>query len=113
MEKQYGKNAAGEFVKMVADIKVLSATDFLLSFYELEERGWKYNDKESTKKNGLYFDGKDDEKVRESALSTVMQVVGQENSKDETNIIRNWFLTRHGVTPKEGKKYSIHGYVLE
>ena len=44
VQREHGKGVAKQFVKMVATIPKLSATDFLLSFYRLGkwlENGWK------------------------------------------------------------------------
>lgn len=40
--KEYGKRPANYYVKMVADIKVLSATTFLQELYMLFNNNWKY-----------------------------------------------------------------------
>ncbi len=45
IQKAHGKNAADDFTKMVENIPKLSATDFLLSVYRLEQNNWKYDKK--------------------------------------------------------------------
>jgi len=47
IEKQYGVKAAKNYVRMVDDIKVLSATTFLEELYQLFYNDWKYVKKRS------------------------------------------------------------------
>ncbi len=89
IEQNYGKDAAENFVKMVADIPKLSATDFLLTLYSLEANRWKWNKKFLRKRNGTHVDG---EAV---AFATVMGVMSGDNARDETPVIRRAFLAAH------------------
>ncbi|MDO8656829.1 MAG: hypothetical protein Q7K45_06330, partial [Nanoarchaeota archaeon] len=45
IQREYGEKAAQSFAQMVAGIPKLSATDFLLTLYALEGRGWKWDRK--------------------------------------------------------------------
>ena len=45
IKKEYGVNAAKNFVKMINNIKVLSATTFLQELYNLFYNKWKYINK--------------------------------------------------------------------
>jgi len=101
--KEFGKNAAKNFLKMVADIKVLSATTFLEELYQLYFNEWKYTKKEkhadgiSVPKNE---DGDYDESSMVSGMMGIFSVMG--NNRDETEMIRGNFLYNHGVKPKAG-----------
>lgn len=103
--KEFGKNAAKNFVKMVADIKVLSATTFLEELYMLFGNNWKYiNKKEHA--NGISVpkneNGEYDDRSVMSGIFGIFSAMSN-NGRDETMAIKNYFLSQHGVKPK-GKK---------
>ena len=50
----YGEDAGKAFVQMVEDTPVLSATDFLLNLYRLEENDWKWDRRLVGKEKGVY-----------------------------------------------------------
>ncbi len=94
---EYGDWAAGQFVQMVADIPKLSATDFLLNLYKLEGYGWKWSKRQSGGENGIYIDGPTDEAKRAVGFATILGALSGDSSRDETGVIRNEFLRRHGI----------------
>lgn len=100
--KEFGKTAAKNYVKMVADIKVLSATTFLQELYQLQYNDWKYIKKEKhadgisvpKNDNGEY----DDDSVFSGMLG-IFAAMG--NNRDDTQSIRGGFLRNHGIKGKE------------
>ena len=99
--KEFGKNAAKNYLKMVADIKVLSATTFLEEIYQLYFNEWKYT-KKKKHANGITVpknkDGEYDESSMVSGMMGIFAAMG--NNRDETEIIKGSFLYNHGVKPK-------------
>lgn len=93
VQREYGRDAAKQFVKMVEAIPNLSATDFLLSFYRLEGNGWKMDERVLGNEKGIF---PEDEC---SALGTVLSVMSGMSEKDETSSIREEFLRKY--SPKE------------
>ncbi len=98
IKHEHGGEAAQNFVQMVADIPVLSATDFLLSLYRLEENDWKYDQKLLSGQKGIdigpdYGDGN----RGAIALGTVMTVLSGRGDRNETGAICNLFLRDHGI----------------
>lgn len=93
INSQHGPDAAGQFVHMVANVPKLTATDFLLSLYSLEQNGWKFDRDALSDRKGIYpsSDG--------SALWTVASVLGGFGTVDDTSYIRNDFLRRHEYKP--------------
>ena len=96
--KEYGEDAAKNFVEMVADIKILSATTFLEELYQLQLNDWKYTKKE-THAAGVTVpkneDGEYDETSMRSGMIGIMNAM--HNTRDETNSIRGRFLKSHGI----------------
>lgn len=89
---EYGVQPAAAFVKMVADIKPLSATAFLNRLYALEGSGWQF-------KTRLQCDsdidlGPDNEGRMSIALATIGNLLGG-RLNDETEAIRRPFLMKH------------------
>lgn len=103
IKKEHGQKAADNYVKMVAEMEKLSATDFLLNLYGLDSNKWKYEKRLLGNKNGIYA-GK-----LESALGTVACVLTGDNERDQTDYIRNEFLRRHGIEPKFKEQGIIGG----
>jgi hypothetical protein len=105
--KEYGLKAAKNYVKMVADIKVLSATTFLEELYMLFESGWKYTKKPKKyqangisipkNENGEY----DDHSMMSGILG--MYAAMSNGGRDETQAIKGYFLSQHDVKPKSKK----------
>ena len=102
IKKEAGEMAAKNFVKMVADIKVLSATTFLEELYMLFERNWKYRQKR------VHADGisiPKNEKGEYDENSTLSGMLGifaamSNNGRDDTDMIRGSFLHTHGTKSK-------------
>lgn len=97
------KGAADAFVRMVADIPVLSATDFLITLARLEGNGWVWDKKLLGNQNGLYAGDE------WSARATICEVLGGSRDHDDTPAIRNAFLRRHGVKVKQTEYVDYHG----
>lgn len=100
--KGYGKRAANYFVKMVADIKVLSATTFLQELYMLSGNNWKYTNKKKHADGVSIPKNEDGEYDENSAISGMFGMLSAmcSSGQDDTNSIRNGFLHRHGVKMK-------------
>jgi hypothetical protein len=108
IKTHYGDDAAKNFVMMVADIRVLSATDFLLALYRLEGLEWKWpgpNTKDSN--DGIYYDNEFE------LIATVAQVLGAAfggtGERDETVSIRSNFLRTHKAELSEKQRDQIDG----
>lgn len=109
--KEYGEDAAKNFVKMVADIKVISATTFLLELYELFSCDWKYNKKEQ------HAHGVSVPKNEDGEYSGFMGMIGvmnaMHNTRDETRIIKGSFLNSHGIKGKVIRHHNSFGDYYE
>ncbi len=103
IEKEFGRTAANNYVKMVADIKVLSATTFLEELYSLYRSDWKYRKKKQhapgvsvpKNKDGEY----DDNSVLVGAFGMVSALFS--DGRDDTDSIRSNFLSWHGHKTKK------------
>ncbi len=93
IESAYGKPAAQNFAQMVADIPVLSTTDFLLTLYQLRNNNWKWK-KKLVISDSTYASNKG------SAEATFLTVIAFPK-KNDTEEIRNEFLQRHGIKLEE------------
>lgn len=102
IQKVYGKNAAKNFVKMVADIKVLSATTFLQELYQLFYNDWKYTEKEEHASGIAVHKNDEGEYDESSAISGMLGIFAamSNGDRDQTGSIRNGFLINHGLEPK-------------
>lgn len=87
IEQRCGNDASYNFVKMIVDIPVLSATDFLLTLYRLEKNKWIWNQKLLTKEQRNHVGGQE----------TTLQLITGSNGLDETKDIRKWFLKDHKI----------------
>ena len=105
IKQQLNETAAEQFVQMVADIPELSATDFLLTLYGLDQNNWKWDKELLGNQNGIYVDGKNEQDRNVSAISTIVEVVSRKDPNDQTEHIRNPFLRRHGINVKESSSY--------
>ena len=100
IEMAYDKDTAQNFAQMVADIPVLSATDFLLSLYQLEANEWKWEKRLLSSRKGIYATDVS------TAMGTVLSALGGSSKRDETTAIRNHFLQIHGIKiPDERNPY--------
>lgn len=105
--KEFGEKPANNFVKMVADIKVISATTFLQELYELFYRDWKY------KKKRQHASGISVEKNEDGTYNAEHGVLGIMsslfNNRDETQSIKRYFLLSHGVKSKTEMRSDGYG----
>src|SRR3989338_1536022 len=102
IKNHYGEKASEGFVKMVSEIPVLSATDFLISLYFLEGNNWEYNKYrvKSDAVGGISVDkNKDGSYNMEGGMFGLMAALSS-NGRNETEYIRRDFLVKHGITPK-------------
>lgn len=90
IDASFGNRASDSFVRMVADIPKLSATDFLISLYSLEANGWEYKKENISAERGIYATN------YVSAQITVCTVLSGMYDKDSTEDIRKPFLLKHG-----------------
>ncbi|RPI84278.1 MAG: hypothetical protein EHM34_03880 [Nitrosopumilales archaeon] len=102
IEKEFGKIAAKNYVKMVHDIKVLSATTFLEELYQLFYNNWKYR-KKKKHADGITIPknakGEYDERSAVSGMMGIFSAMSN-GDRDETRMIKGHFLERHGIKPK-------------
>lgn len=111
--KEFGKKPAKNFIKMVADIKVMSCTTFLEELYLLHSNDWLYNNKpEEHQANGITIPKNDEGEYDDKSMISGMfgMLAAMTNSgRDETPQIKNFFLSRHGVKPN-GECMTVWGY---
>lgn len=82
INSEYGEEAANNYVKMVKDIEVMSATIFLEELYNLKNCNWKYVETNKDTPD----------------ISTLYKSL---NSRfDDTQKIKNRFLIKHNIQPK-------------
>lgn len=106
----YGKDAAQNFVNMVADIKVLSATTFLQELYSLFSNDWKYVEKEIHAHGVSVPKNKDGEYDMQAGMFGMVSAMF-DNDRDDTENIRGHFIRSHGHKPKgEVVYYNEFGY---
>lgn len=104
IETHVGKDNADQFVRMVASIKVLSATDFLITLegFVAQDFTWT-NESRTSDKNGVYADNFG------SALATVAEVFGNRGQRrDDTMTIRSVFLAQHRDAVPNHKERALH-----
>lgn len=84
--QEIGEKQAKTFVNMIKEMKMLSATNFLNAFYELEQNNWELNISERNTKN---YD------VTEAiAFATLSNVISDRNQRDDTDWIKSVFLRK-------------------
>jgi hypothetical protein len=111
IEKDFGVKAAKNFVKMVADIKVLSATTFLEELYSLFNSNWKYLVRKKHASGISIPKNKDGEYDETSAISGMFGLMAAMTSggRDDTMSIKGHFLSTHGVKPDKMKYDAKNG----
>jgi hypothetical protein len=111
IEKEFGVKAAKNFVKMVADIKVLSATTFLEELYNLFNSNWKYLVKKRHASGVSIPKNKDGEYDESSVISGMFGIMSAMTSggRDETMSIKGHFLSTHGIKPDKMKYDARNG----
>jgi hypothetical protein len=97
IKKEYGEDAAKNFVKMVADLKIASATAFLQRLYDLSNNDWKYFDRESQSA----AEGVAIEKNADGEYDSIHGMVSMMNAmhsgiNNQTNRIVGSFLSANG-----------------
>jgi len=98
IKKEFGEEAAKSFVLMVADIKVLSATTFLVELYNLYNADWKYV-KKKVHASGLEIEK--DENGQHNMLQGFASIFASlGNDRDDTYEIRHSFLRSNGMRVK-------------
>lgn len=99
-----GKDAAAQYVQMVADIPKLSATDFLLTLYRLENNDWKWDTCLLGNENGIDVGPDRGDGTRGAAtFASLIGVMSGMSERDETQRIRGEFLMNHRVNEKKNK----------
>ncbi len=107
----HGEPAAEQYVQMVATIPKLTATDFLLSLYQLERNEWKVPETmnkatQQEKVAGIYIGSDRGDGTREGAASgAVFSVLSGMSNNDQTPTIRNYFLRSHGIEVEQKNEY--------
>ena len=99
IKKEYGTQPSKNFVKMVSDIKVLSATAFLEELYELFSNNWKYRKKRSHSSGVVVPKNENGEYDLAGGMFGMMNAML--NNRDETDRIKGQFLYSRGIRPKE------------
>jgi hypothetical protein len=99
IKKEFGENSAKNFVKMVEDIKVLSATTFLEELYMLCSNNWKYTKKKTHAAGVTVPKDENGEYDLVGGMFGMMNAM-MSSGRDETQSIKNYFLSQHGVKPK-------------
>jgi len=100
IKKEFGKKAAKNFVKMVAGIKVLSATTFLNELYSLHNHDWEYVEKEQDASGVDFAKNEDGSHNIASGMGTIAVIFGN-NGRDQTGSIRGKFLHDQGIEVSE------------
>lgn len=114
IKKNYGKKQANAYAKMVEKIPKLSATDFLLSLYELEANKWNLKELNLKDKVGIYVDGPNDKAKIAVGFMTIAGCLHGDNARDETNSIKGQFLRKHDIKSKynrvdeNGNQYAFY-----
>lgn len=102
----YGADAGEQFVRMIADVPVLSATDFLLSLYRLEASDQKWSKTCLGEEKGSYA-GHPAE-----AFATIVSVLSRMGERDDTLEIRAGFWNE--LSPEEKNKHEwLHKQLLD
>ena len=108
IEAEYGKSAAKNFIKMVADIKVLSATTFLEELYQLNYNGWKYSVKK-THASGITVPKDENGNYDMMGGMFGMMIALSGGNRDDTQRIKGNFLRKNGIAPTETRVYYGYG----
>lgn len=100
-----GEAQAKVLVEVVAGMRCLSASEFIVAVMTLDANGWDAADALSGEEGGLRPENES------QAMATVAEVLGRagRGARDDTYAIRSGFLRRHGVAPKHGQDDSPYG----
>jgi len=101
IKKDFGDEQAAEFVKMVADLKDMSATAFLVSMEHFWAHGLKWTGREQEPGDGNTMSARGDDRFTEG-MCVIASVLGRQNSSPEQEAFESYnikapFLRRHGV----------------
>jgi len=102
IKNNYGSEAATQYSHMVRDMEKLSATDFLISLYNLQANDWKWKKVLTSSRNSIYAGDYG------SAFGTVMSVLGGMNNVDETESIRDQFLKNHKLGQRKRDRFCAY-----
>lgn len=98
IKKVYGDDAADNFIKMVAGLKVASATTFLNELYRLFNNNWKFVENPRQDKNGIEVpknkNGEYDSFMGQQGIMSHIHMGSQHN---DTRHIVSQFLYSNGV----------------
>ena len=100
IKKEYGKVAAESFVRMVAGLKVASATTFLNELYRLFNNGWKFRENPHQDKMGIEI-SKNEDGEYDGIMGMLGVVNAMNQGHDSTSHIVGAFLHANGVKPKK------------
>ena len=111
IKKEYGSSAAKNFVKMIANVKDLAASNFLTCLYFLEARKWEYSGFQSDLGGGIAVSkDKDGNYDLTHGMIGIAEYISRGN-RDETESIRQPFLESVGFN-LDRKKRIIDEYRL-
>lgn len=103
--KEIGKKSAEQFVDMVANIDVLSATLFLNSLFALEANKWKWEKLKKASKGNDHIEitsSPEPDAKFVSGMVSLESWLGGGSMRDETPLIRDDFLRNHGRASQAG-----------
>lgn len=109
IKKEFGKNASENFIKMVAGIKVASATTFLNELYSLLSNGWKYTEKENDASGIDIAKNEDGSHNLASAMFTMGEALMGDSNRDDTALIVCAFLCENGIPMEHFDEWSADG----
>lgn len=93
IQKNHGDEAAEQFIDMVEEIEVLSATAFVQAIQRLEKNQWKWDSRLLNGLSGISY------RNEAGMLGTLMGVISSRGN-DQTGQIRNPFLRKMGRPTK-------------
>lgn len=96
IQREYGNDAAKNFVEMVANMRDLAVSNFLTCLYHLESRNWKYTGFQSDLPAGIAVEKHADGSYNlESGMLGITEAIYSGN-RNETEFIRGPFLRKVG-----------------
>jgi len=98
IENENGKEAASNYVNMIAGIKVMSATTFLQELYRLNNNNWKYLKTENNA-SGISI-MKNDEGKYDQNHANISLYEALNSRFDHTQQIKSHFLNTHNIKPQ-------------
>ena len=103
--QNHGPEAKANFVKMVAEMKKLSATAFIQNLYLLQRNGWVWQSEPH--RDGIAIDSE------ATAFASFAEVMFGRSDRDETPAIRNRFLQENGIRVNYFSGREKYGYGYE